>query len=232
MTKDEFIPTLSLKAQNIVQENLKLFHNKSFEVFYSDTSKMVAKDNSDYAIYVKNDNVEDIEYRFLHEFFHCVQYETGFPQLTDIHPDYDIISTSISSLILDLDVRERLENNGYYQDLKYIKESVKMQTKILKMIKQFKDKEDMTSLDDIIGIAGIMLTSDIANVKNNELFSYAKITRPKAVKYYGIFKNSIELYSYNDASGVNDIFTYLLEKLELTSFMKVEFISPISSTET
>lgn len=232
MTKDEFIVTLSSKAQSIVEEHLKLFHSKSFQVFYSDVSKVVIKDNSDYFIYVKNDKPEDIEYRFLHEFFHCVQYETGFPQLTNIDSEYEVISTSISSLILDLDIRERLENNGYYQDLKYIKESVKMQTRLLKMIKQIKDKEEMTSLDDIIGMAGIMLTSDIANVKNNELYSYIKITRPNAIKYYKILKDSVKLYSYNTALGVNDIFTYLLEKLELTAFMKIEFISPICSTET
>lgn len=231
MTKDEFFPTLSIKAQNIVQENLKLFHNKSFQVFYSHESRTEIRDNADYYIYIKNDKAEDLEYKFLHEFFHCVQYETGFPLIVYTNFDYRIIATSITSLILDLDIRERLRKNGYYQDIKYIKEAVKLQTNILKMIERCKDEEEMTSLDDIVGIAGIMLTSHTADVKNDKLFLHAKSTRPLTVKYYEKFKSSIELFSYNSAVGVYNIFTYLLEELELKSFMKIESVMPISFSE-
>ena len=194
MTKEEFLPRLSIKGQNIVEENLKLYARMKFQVFYSDVSYMESHSNSEYTIYVKKDVEEDIEYRFLHEFFHCVQYETGFPQLTAIDDKYKELATSISSLILDLNIRERLENNGYYQDIKYIKRSVKEVTKLLKMIQQFRDKTEMSSFEDFIDLAGIMLTSDFANVKNNELRVIIRKTRPVALRYYETFNTCIKLY--------------------------------------
>ena len=222
MTKEEFLPRLSIKGQNIVEENLKLYARMKFQVFYSDVSYMESHSNSEYTIYVKKDVEEDIEYRFLHEFFHCVQYETGFPQLTAIDDKYKELATSISSLILDLNIRERLENNGYYQDIKYIKRSVKEVTKLLKMIQQFRDKTEMSSFEDFIDLAGIMLTSDFANVKNNELRVIIRKTRPVALRYYETFNTCIKLYSYSNVDGVNKIFQYLLNELELSSFMKIK----------
>lgn len=219
MTKEIFLPTLSPKAQSIVKEHFELFHNKTFQVFRSDSSRVEIQDNTDYKIYIKNNTSEDI---FLHEFFHCVQHETGFSQLTSTNPQYKELSESISSLILDLDVMERLENNGYNKHLKLIKKAVKMSTKLLRFIQQFNDKEELTDLYDIIGLAGVMLNSDIKNIKNKELYVLIKNTRPETLKYYSVFSECIKLYPYNTPDGVNHIFHDLLEKLELSSFMKIE----------
>lgn len=220
MTKEEFLPTLSPKAQNIVQENLKLFHNnKTFQVFHSNESKVLIQSNSDYMIYIKNNSSEDT---FLHEFFHCVQHETGFPSLIYTVQQYEDLSTSVNSLILDLDIMERLENYGYTKHLKSIKKAVKMSTKLLRFIQQFNDKEELTNLYDIIGLAGFMLNSDIKNIKNSELSVLIKNTRPEALKYYSVFSECIKLYPYNTPDGVNNIFHYLLENLEFSSFMKIQ----------
>lgn len=137
MTKDEFISSLSEKAQNIVEQNLHKFSELNFDVFYSNYSKMVSDSSSHYIIYVADNVKEDIEYRFLHEFFHCVQEEEGFPNIISKDEKYKELTSHLSSIILDLDVRERLEKNGYYQDLKYIKETTKAQIYHLKQLRQY-----------------------------------------------------------------------------------------------
>lgn len=222
MTKEQFLQTLSLKAQNIVKDNLKKFPNVTFKVYYADVSKMISEGNSNYIIYVKNDVLEDIEYRFLHEFFHCIQHEEGFPNLETISYKYKELSNSIMSLILDLDIRERLEDNGYFQDLKYIKKSISISIQLLKSIQRINNKEKLTSIDDFITYAGFLLTSDIAKINNKELFVLLSKQRPMVIRYYVVFTDSVKLYSYKNADGVSNIFSYILEKFKLDSFIKIQ----------
>ena len=135
MTNQEFLQTLSKKAQDIVSQNIQKYNNLTFEVFYSNVSKVISNNTSNYIIYIKNNIPEDTEYRFLHEFFHCIQYEEGFPSIIPQSEEYKDLASGLSSIILDLDIRERLENNGYFQDLKYIKEFINIEIKMLNMIK-------------------------------------------------------------------------------------------------
>lgn len=209
MTKDEFLPTISQNAQDIVNQNLQKFSKLSFEVFYSDESKVVSDNSSHYIIYVKNDFPDDTEYRFLHEFFHCIQYEEGFPSIVKYDEKYKELATYLSSIILDLDVRDRLEANGYFQDIKYMKKLIKMYIKILKSLYQFHNKHELTSIEDMIELAGLIITSDIAKVDNTELISIVKRVRPETITYYQIFDECIDKYSYNDAKDVEKIFEIL-----------------------
>lgn len=222
MTQNEFISTLSLKAQDIVNQNLQKFSKLSFEVFYSDVSKVVSDNSSHYIIYVKNDIPDDTEYRFLHEFFHCIQDEEGFPSIVKCDEKYEELATYLSSIILDLDVRERLEYNGYSQDLKYIKELITTYIKMLKMLQQIHDKHELTSVDEMIELGGLIITSDIAKVDNKKLVSLVKRARPKAIAYYKVFSECIEKYSYNDAKDVEQIFEILIDKFKLSSCLKIQ----------
>lgn len=223
MTKDEFLPTLSQKAQNIVNYNLKLFkNNRSFTVFYSDESRVISQNGQDFIIYVKNDIPNDVEYRFLHEFFHCVQDEEGFPSIVKCDEKYKELATYLSSIILDLDVRERLENNGYFQDLKYMKELIKTYIKMLKMLQQIHDKHELTSVDEMIQLGGLIITSDIAKVDNKRLISLVKRVRPKAIAYYKAFSECIGKYSYNEAKDVEKIFEILIERFKLSSCIEIQ----------
>lgn len=222
MTKDEFLPTLSQKAQDIVNQNLQKFSKLSFEVFYSNESKVVSDNSSHYIIYVKNDIPNDTEYRFLHEFFHCIQYEDGFPSIVKCDEKYEELATYLSSIILDLDVRERLENNGYFQDLKYMKELIKIYIKMLQMLQQVHDKHELTSVDEMIQLGGLIITSDIAKVDNKKLVSLVKRVRPKAIAYYKVFSECIEKYSYNDAKDIEKIFEILIDRFKLSSCVEIQ----------
>lgn len=224
MTKDEFLPTLSQQAQDIVNYNLKSFkNNRSFTVFYSsDESKVVSRDGQDYIIYVKDDVPDDIEYRFLHEFFHCVQDEEGFPSIIACSDEYEEFATEFSSIILDLDVRERLENNGYFQDLKYIRELVKAYIKMLKLLRQYNDKSELNRPGEMIDLAGLIITSKLANIDNKKLVSLVKKVRPKAMWYYNIFSECIEKYSYNDANDVEKIFEFLIDRFKLHDYVEMK----------
>lgn len=229
MTKEEFLPILSQKAQDIVNQNLQKFNKLSFEVFYSDESKVVSDNTSHYIIYVKNNIPNDTEYRFLHEFFHCIQYEEGFPSIVKCDEEYEEFATYLTSIILDLDVRERLENNGYFQDLKYIKELIKAYIKMLKLLQQFHDKHELTSIDDMITLGGLIITSDIAKVDNKKLVSLVKRVRPRAISYYKVFCECIEKYSYNDAKDVEKILEVLIKRLNCLLALKFKLIVYISS---
>ncbi len=223
MTKDEFLPTISQKAQDIVIYNLKPFkNNPSFTVFYSDDSRIVSKGNHDYIIYVKNDDSDDTEYRFLHEFFHLVQEEEGFPHITARGEEYKELAAFLSSIVLDLDVRGRLESNGYFQDLKYMKKLIKAYIKMLKLLKQHNDKHELTSVPEMIDLAGLIITSDMANVNNKELILLIKAVRPKTISYYKVFCECIEKYSYNDANDVEKIFQHLINSLNFSSFVEIQ----------
>lgn len=221
MTKEEFLPMLSRKAQNIVTQNIQIYNNLTFEVFYSNASKVISNNAPSYIIYVKNNIQEDTEYRFLHEFFHCVQYEEGFPTIISQSEEYKDLASSLSSIILDLDVRERLENNGYFQDLKYIREFISVETKMLNMIKQYKDKTQLSNLYDYIDISGLLITSDIAKIDNKKLLNLVAMTRPKIIGYYKVFCDCLEKYSYSSCEDVEKIFNILIDKFNLASHIQV-----------
>lgn len=222
MTKDEFLLTLSLKAQDVVNQNLQKFSKLSFEVFYSDESKVISDDSSHYIIYVKNDIPDDTEYRFLHEFFHCVQKEEDFPSIIADNEEYKELASYLSSIILDFDVRERLERNGYFQDLKYIKKLINMYIKMLQMLQQIHDKHELTNVDEMIELGGLIVTSDIAKVDNKKLVSLVKRVRPKAIAYYKVFSECIDKYSYNNAKDVNKIFEILIDRFKLSPYVEIQ----------
>ena len=81
MTNEEFINALSAKAKTIVQNYQCKSKIQSIKVVLSDKSKMTIIDDS-YVIYVnQNNSLDEMEYLFLHEFFHCIQKDMGFPNL-------------------------------------------------------------------------------------------------------------------------------------------------------
>lgn len=223
MTKEDFLPTLSEKAQNIVNDNMKFWsNNRTFSVFYSNNcSKAVSKNNCDYVIYVKNDISKEIECRFLHEFFHCVQFEEGFPSLVGNDDKYKELATFLSSIILDLNVMKQLEDNGYFQHIKYIEKSIDSSIKFLELLEKYNLKEEITNTIDIINMAGLIITSELTNINNKKFVMLIKKLRPKVFEYYTVFFESLKMYSYNTAEDVKEIFEYLLKHFNLTSFIKI-----------
>ena len=96
-----------------------------------------------------------------------------------------------------------------------------MYIKILKSLYQFHDKHELTSIEDMIELAGLIITSDIAKVDNTELIYIVKRVRPEAITYYKIFAECIDKYSYNDAKDVEKIFEILIEKFKLSSCVEI-----------
>ena len=63
---EKFVSSLSVKAQNIVKKYMEQYEDLSFEVLYTDETKMISE-NGTYIICLDKKNTLDIEYRFMHE---------------------------------------------------------------------------------------------------------------------------------------------------------------------
>ena len=217
---EKFVSSLSVKAQNIVKKYMEQYEDLSFEVLYTDETKMISE-NGTYIICLDKKNTLDIEYRFMHEFFHCIQDKEGFPSLIPINNEYRDLAAELSSIILDLNIYKRLEEYEYYQTTKYEKELVRGDIQLLEIINKYHDKKELNSQEDFINLAGTIVTSDILKVDNSKMVNLIKQTRYKAINYYKTFKNILDKYDYNVPDDVFMIFKMLIVEFNLSSYVKV-----------
>lgn len=217
MTLEEFLPSLSVKTQNIVKSHIKTFH-KPVQVYLADILKMRSK-KSCFEIYINNQIHGDYDEKFLHEFFHCVQEEENFPSLYALNNEHRELATSISSLILDVDIRERLINNGYSQCIDEVKYAIQKQTELLELLLLHKVNKQNKSILELIDVAGVIFTGNTLNLKNQRLMRLTKKLYPESLKYLTVLNESINLYSYNTADGLINIFNLLIKKLGLPLYI-------------
>lgn len=124
MTSQEFIDNLSSKAKEIISNyECSSLNKRKIIIYLTDDFTRVDTSNPDaYIIYVKkHDSFNDMEYEFLHEFYHCVQKDEGFPNVSQTNIKYHRMASEISSAVLDYDVYDRLLTQGYYENQNKIK---------------------------------------------------------------------------------------------------------------
>lgn len=111
----EIYPLITKKTKNIINNNLPFKSGKSLFFDFGEYSH-VKKEEDNYVIFVKKDKEsETFETTLLHEFFHCLQYEDGFPSITRIDGTKDKFIIELSSFVLDLDVGDRLSSIMFYK---------------------------------------------------------------------------------------------------------------------
>lgn len=171
---------------------------------------------SEYTIYIKyDDNKDTVETHYLHEFFHCIQYEEGFPSLLSYAEGDNLMAIEISSAILDIDVRNRLRDNGYSDDRKNISLSIQKTIKLLKMLQILKDKQELSSTSDLINTACLLSTANLYHINIKEVKFLLQKLRPKVIKYYNLLEKYLKQYPYDTPEGVKSIFENLLSDFGL-----------------
>lgn len=221
MTQLEFLKELSIKAQEIVIHYLRMYPNISLEVKSGNVNKIRKGKSSHYAITLKTESKQIMEYEFLHEFFHAVQFEEGFPSVVAKQEEYVELATFLSSYILDLDIRARLEEYGYYQDLSNISKLVQSYIVYLNKIKQINNKVELMDMENQLSIAAILITSDIACIDNTELKNAVEFVRPQVMNYYKIFRESLCRFSYRNKEGAKKIYQYLVDEFGLNDVVEI-----------
>lgn len=223
MDKDEFLELSSDKCNSIVNECIPLFFKrKTFTVTFSDRSLANFNDPDSYSIHIHADRfTPDCEYIFLHEFFHCVQFEEGYPQIFEKSDEYENLATEFGSSILDFDIRCRLEKYGYYDHVKQLKEGLKTMNHLFNLIEIQGDKNSQTHLENISH--GTFFTS-VASTKrlDKELVPVLQLVSkasPKTYETYKIINKCFKMYNYNSKSGIYKIFKKLLVQLELDEYL-------------
>lgn len=115
MNADEFLNTISEKGKLIVEEYIRNFKKKAtFTVTLTDESYVKYADPDKYLIFVDSGDKSNIEYHFLHEFFHCVQHEEDFSSIYPCNPKQKQFAEKFESYFLDYNVRHMLETYSYY----------------------------------------------------------------------------------------------------------------------
>ena len=119
MTNQEFINNLSPKAKEIISSyKPKDLSKYNIKVCLNDEHTRVNVSNPDAYIFEikRQTSFYDMEYALLHEFYHCVQKDSGFPSTSQVDIKYQNISSYLSSIVLDCDVYDRLLKNGYKEN--------------------------------------------------------------------------------------------------------------------
>lgn len=201
-----FIATLSEKGQKVVEEYFPHFKKKpTFAVTISDVSKVLYDDDEKYKIFVKSGNKPEIEYNFMHEFFHCVQHEEGFPSLHITSTDAQIDGDILSSYILDFNVRYLLKKYQYEDNSNY---DIILYNTLFNIFNCFEKQSIAFLIGNRIdnGTAAAYLISQKDNSKNRKLLSLIKKRDKKTFEICQFFLKILSEYDYNTVEGVHNIF--------------------------
>ena len=214
---------LSPKAKNIIKNNLPFKSDKELLCFFGDGTYLINK-NDYYEICINNNTeVNCFDEKFLHEFFHCIQYEEKFPHLNETDKKYNELATELSSFVLDLDVGDRLVTNGYARNSTF-DESIIESFRLLEYVKIINDNKTFTSLIDAMGQGGILAHLkyfDDNNDKVEDLITKTKNIRPIIYKYFKIMYKGIKMYSHNSPKDVYKIYKFLLRELNLQNYLSI-----------
>lgn len=217
---DATLSIFNAKLRELVRQYFPFESNKKLSLIY-DSNTLVRHYNDEYEIHFSlvSDQLSN-DGSFLHEFFHCVQKEEGFPFLHCNIPRYKSLETELSSFVLDLDVGDRLVANGYNRSNEY-ENSIKLYKEILQYIEQLNDGTVLTSFDDEIGQGGMLAHLKYFDIEADDLLIKTKNIRPKIYKTYQIMYDAIKLYTHNTPVGVYKIYKHLLYELKLQDYFSV-----------
>lgn len=223
MDMNKFLELMSDKAISIITDNVLLFSKKSsFTVTPSNKSYVGFNDPVNYHIYINaTELTKECEYVFLHEFFHCVQFEEGYPHVSAQNEDYDNLASEFGSSILDFDIRCRLEKYGYYDHLKQLKDGLKTMNHLFNLIEIQGDKNSQTHLENISHgtfFASVASTKRLDKELAPVLQLVSKVS-PKTYETYKIINKCFRMYNYNSKTGIYKIFKKLITQLELDEYL-------------
>ena len=228
MTNQEFIDNLSSQAKHIIFDyDYKNPQRDKINVFITKNRSQLNTSIPDrYIIEVKQkSNFHQMEYEFLHEFFHCVQIDSGFPYVQATSSEYTKLAAAISSVVLDLDVTERLNNVNYFYNQKDLTESINTMKKLILI-----SKTDTITNNFIYEINQyIYMCCKIAFIKFlydkpheiEQLLNILKINAKDMYKSQSIIYNSIKRIGYNTPQNVYKLFKTLIRELKLEGYIKI-----------
>lgn len=229
MTSQEFINNLSLKAKSIISNyecNNSSAKRNIIVYLTNDYTRVNISDPDKYIFEIKRqDSFYDMEYALLHEFYHCVQKDCGFPYTAYTNNEYQKISSYISSVILDCDVYNRLINDGYKEnpDIQH-KNFVEVQRLFMFFLKEKEYKDYLDSLENQIFYAGkLLLLSKYYDRKDDaiKLVNFSKQFYPLIYNAYCIFSNAIQKFGFSSPETTRKIFENVIENLNLTKFIEI-----------
>ena len=228
MTSQDFLEKLSPQAKQIVSNYININSNKNkITVFITDyRSQMNAAIQDEYIIEIKQNPIfYQMEYEFLHEFFHCIQKDNGFPHIHAISPTYTKMAANISSVILDLDVTERLSKVGYPFNPNCLEESLNSVRKLLVISNNDSSvKKFIYEPNQFIYMSAITAYIRINYDKQNridQLLDIMKLYLPDMYRSQSIIYRSIKRVGYNTPQKVYKLLKILIRELKLEKYIEI-----------
>lgn len=228
MNNQEFIDKLSSKVKQIVlnYEYKNPTKNRIIVQITDERTRVDLSYDNKYIIEIKYSPIfNDMEYGFLHEFFHCVQYDEGFPYVVPITFQYHKMASAISSIILDLDVQDRLTGNGYMYDNAPLKDAVDLIRKSV-IISSYDEavKQEIYEINQFIYICcKIAFIRINYNNKNDiqQLLDIVNQHAPYIERNQSIIYDAIYRTGYNTPKKVYKFFKQIIRELRLSNFIKI-----------
>ena len=226
MTNQEFLDSLSDKAKNIIQDYECQTQKNNVIVYLDNRSFMEANIDGTYIIHVNQNNPFDImEYEFLHEFYHCVQKDEGYPHISQTHIKYQKLAAYLTSVVLDLDVINRMNNIGYSYDDSTLDEKVKTIIKLIKLSSL--DIEVRNEIHELFQYNKLCLSIAFCRIlysnqyKINYILQLAENNTPYIYKTQSIIYNTITKIGYDTPRKTYKIFKTLIRELKLSDYVTI-----------
>lgn len=226
MTNNEFLNSISKNAKNIIF-NYQLKSNKNIiKVFLDNKSYVDYGYENMYIIYVnKNNPIDIMEYELLHKFYHCVQKDQGFPSATQKNIIYQKLAGYISSVVLDLDIIEHLDELGYKFDDNYLYRNIQNYKSLIEMSKFDKEAyKYLYNINEYVHICSMFAFCRLkCSNKNpiNQLLQTLKITERTIYDSQEIIYNAIARYGYRTPKKALKTFKTIIRELELDSYIEI-----------
>ncbi len=169
-----------------------------------------------YIFHIKEtDNFNDMEYAFLHEFFHCIQNEEGFPHVVCNNPESDKIAAILSSVVLDLNVINRLELHNYFEN-PLILDNMYHKLYVLFSAISNNNLFEIESTFNSIYYACQLTYLEFMYPDKEKLSLLINKVKSKSTLIYNLYVkvfNIIYKHNYNNKKGVYKIFKTLIKEL-------------------
>lgn len=227
MTNDEFINALSPKAKQIIESYAcKRKKNRIIICLNEEHTKVDVSDPNQYIIEVRQTaSLYDMEYRLLHEFFHCVQMEEGFSYVSQTSVEYGRIASAISYVVLDLDVNNRLEEVGYPYNPDGLKNILDTTWKLTIMAKTDATVErELHKPNEFFYRCAI--TAFIRINYNNadeigKLLNLLKQNAPDIYKAQAVIYNTVKEVGFDTPKKAYTVFKTLIRELRLENYIQI-----------
>ena len=228
MTNQEFVDSFSPKAKEIISNYQCNSNNKrKIIVYLNDTVTRVNMDHPDAYIFEikKEESFYDMEYSFLHEFYHCVQRDSWFPYICQTDIKYKKLSSFLSSIVLDCDVYNRLLNFGYKENPNILHSELNnIHDTLFVISKENQFSNYLNDVENQIFYAGkIVLISKFCNDKYNinKLIDFTKIYFPIIYKDYKIIIDALKRFGFSSPKNVRKIFKTVIRELKIDEFVTI-----------